>query len=528
MRLLPLALLCAAACGGGSDSNSPTPPMPAAVSSVAVTPAILSLIPGGTGQLTATVRDAAGGVLSGRAISWQSSAIATATVSADGAVSGVAFGTATISATSEGRTGVATINVTQVPVATVTVTPAASALAVGGTVQLVATIRDGAGAELVGRSIAWQSSATTVATVSNSGLLTAVGAGSSTITATSESKSNSASVVVTIAPPTAFLQRPFVGEFLVLNPMDHDTPEEFVDVNGRMVTVSGELSAAFDSHAGYDYMMPIGTSILAAAAGAVVTAESATFFCPILGRNVNQLGVQIQHVRPGGSVYWTYYAHLSRIDVTVGQVITAGTQIGLSGNTSCTTAPHLHFQLDRLTSTNNGLRATVDPYGWTGATPDPWEQNPKGAKSLYLWLAGQAPEAQLGLNTVLNPLNYPGSSPTKKPVGISGWRYMGDRDASNPNNEYVEVRIDPTVFAGPQYDLTGHWIKNNAGVRYDFPAGFTIAQGQTVRVYVGSGTNTSSTLYWGRPSGIFNNLGDCAQLFFPGGGFYLLGLVSCS
>src|SRR5687768_4760972 len=80
------------------------------------------------------------------------------------------------------------------PVASVTVSPGVVPLSVGQTQQLTATIRDQAGNELVGRSVAWTTSAPAVATISAAAVVTAVGAGSATITATSEGKSGSATV----------------------------------------------------------------------------------------------------------------------------------------------------------------------------------------------------------------------------------------------------------------------------------------------------------------------------------------------
>ncbi len=69
---------------------------------------------GGTLQFTATVKAADGSVLVGRPVTWTTSNAAVATVSATGLVTGVAPGTATITATSEGVSGTATVTVTPV------------------------------------------------------------------------------------------------------------------------------------------------------------------------------------------------------------------------------------------------------------------------------------------------------------------------------------------------------------------------------------------------------------------------------
>src|SRR5207248_4994386 len=74
-------------------------------------------------------------------------------------------------------------------------------LQVGQTTQLTATPQDAGGNPLAGRAITWSSGNASVATVSQSGLVTANAAGSATITATSEGKSGSAAITVTAAAP---------------------------------------------------------------------------------------------------------------------------------------------------------------------------------------------------------------------------------------------------------------------------------------------------------------------------------------
>src|SRR5207302_5110684 len=81
-------------------------------------------------QLTATLKDAAGNVLLGRAVTWTSSNTGVTTVSGTGLVIGVAAGSATITATSEGVRGTAAVTIT-----------AASS---GGSVLLQENFADGA------------------------------------------------------------------------------------------------------------------------------------------------------------------------------------------------------------------------------------------------------------------------------------------------------------------------------------------------------------------------------------------------
>jgi hypothetical protein len=85
------------------------------VASVAVALASSTLSPGQTTQATATTRDASGNVLTGRAIAWSTNNTAVATVSSAGLVTAVASGSALIVATSEGKSGSASLTVQSTP-----------------------------------------------------------------------------------------------------------------------------------------------------------------------------------------------------------------------------------------------------------------------------------------------------------------------------------------------------------------------------------------------------------------------------
>jgi len=81
------------------------------VASVTVSPSTVALAPGDTVRLAATPKDAAGTALTGRAVAWSSSDSAVATVSASGLVTGVAVGSATVTAIVEQQRGTATVAV---------------------------------------------------------------------------------------------------------------------------------------------------------------------------------------------------------------------------------------------------------------------------------------------------------------------------------------------------------------------------------------------------------------------------------
>src|SRR6266702_7889667 len=132
------------------------------VGSVVVAPPTASVAAGETVQLTGTPRDTAGNPLAGFAVAWSSGNTAAAMVDSNGLVSGVAAGSATITATSGGQSGTSTITVTTatpVPVATVTVAPATASILTNATVQLTATLKDAGGNPLTGRTVVWSSDA---------------------------------------------------------------------------------------------------------------------------------------------------------------------------------------------------------------------------------------------------------------------------------------------------------------------------------------------------------------------------------
>ena len=187
----------------GKSAFSVVTVVAARVAAVAVTPATSTIAAGATVQLAARATDAGGAALADRLVFWQSSSDAVARVTSTGLVSGVAAGTATITATSEGKSATATITVSAPgPVTTrVDVSPASAGLAVGGTQQLTATPRDAAGNARTGRTVTWTSSDASVATVSGGGLVTANKAGSATITAAADGVSGTAAITVT-APQT--------------------------------------------------------------------------------------------------------------------------------------------------------------------------------------------------------------------------------------------------------------------------------------------------------------------------------------
>ncbi len=118
--------------------TAPPPPPPAAVATVSVTAPVSALLVGQTSQLTVTLRDAQGNVLTGRTLLFSSSNTTIATVSPSGLVTAKGGGAATITVTSEGVSGGKGFNVTSPPPPTLTalvLSPGSVSLTVGATAQ---------------------------------------------------------------------------------------------------------------------------------------------------------------------------------------------------------------------------------------------------------------------------------------------------------------------------------------------------------------------------------------------------------
>lgn len=93
-------------------------------------------------------------------------------------------------------------------------------------------------------------------------------------------------------------------------------------------------------HEGLDIYAPNGAPVLACADGVVKRVET------IASSGAYGVHVRIEH-DVASQLYETIYAHFQRAEVAVGQVVTAGQQIGRADNTGNSTGPHLHLTLKK-------------------------------------------------------------------------------------------------------------------------------------------------------------------------------------
>ena len=175
------------------------------VATVTVVPGSASLTGGDNATFTAQLRDAAGNILSNRSVSWSSTDASIVEITSVNGPSATilarAAGLASLRATSEGKTGEASISVAApAPVATVTVVPNTADLAVGDSgVTFRADLRDAAGNLLTNRAVSWSASDNSIISVSGFGAQVFVqprAVGSVILRATSEGKTGQATITV--------------------------------------------------------------------------------------------------------------------------------------------------------------------------------------------------------------------------------------------------------------------------------------------------------------------------------------------
>jgi micrococcal nuclease len=90
-------------------------------------------------------------------------------------------------------------------------------------------------------------------------------------------------------------------------------------------------------------------------------------------------------------------------------------------------------------------------------------------------------------------------------------------DHENLGGEYVGFRNE----GSEPIDLTGWTVEDDAAHSYQFPIGFALEPGGTVRLYTGSGSDTATELYWGSGGAVWNNGGDTILVYDEAGDLVL-------
>ncbi|GAB4530049.1 MAG: hypothetical protein Fur0018_17060 [Anaerolineales bacterium] len=171
-----------------------------------------------------------------------------------------------------------------------------------------------------------------------------------------------------------------------------------VDAN-RRISPNYRFGTTMDGqreiHHGVEFENPIGTPVLAAADGEVVFAGDdrrgelapwGSFYGNV---------VVLAHQVPGGRVpVFTLYAHLSEIQVQVGQRVQAGDRLGSVGMSGSADGPHLHFEV------RVGKNAYVN-----SSNPELWLQPDEQHGTLVGRIARSNGHLLVSLNVVLIPLD---------------------------------------------------------------------------------------------------------------------------
>jgi murein DD-endopeptidase MepM/ murein hydrolase activator NlpD len=213
------------------------------------------------------------------------------------------------------------------------------------------------------------------------------------------------------APAAPFLSWPLEKPLPITSFFDHGGPFLSRTPGGGVVTYWGrhetDIAFAYTGHDGWDYAAAPPDMALAAADGEVVFAGNADDGCATQA-------VILDH----GNGYRTLYWHLARVNVSIGDRAVRSQPIGMVGESGCVTGPHLHFGVQYL-------GRNTDPYGWCAREPDPWQQNPAGAISTWLWADRPSPCAAPPPDSIVVDTDSPGFAKQgdgwqSVPVGYGG------------------------------------------------------------------------------------------------------------
>ncbi|MEO6210568.1 MAG: Ig-like domain-containing protein, partial [Gemmatimonadaceae bacterium] len=331
----------------GKTSNTATLTVSAVpVASVTISPTTASVQVGSsTPAFTAVTKDGSGNVLTGRTVTYSSTNPAVATVNAStGVATGVSAGTTSIIASSEGKNSpAATLTVTAVPVASVTIAPTSASVQVGATTPaFTAVTKDGSGNVLTGRTVTFASSNTSVATVDPStGIATGVAPGTTNITASSEGKTSSAATLTVTAIPVATVTISPTTQSVVAGA---DTPAFTVvtkDAGGNVLT--GRSVTFNSSNTGVATINASGVATGVAPGTTTLTASSE-------GKTSNNATLTVTAV-PVGSVTISP----TSASVTAGSTTPAFTAVTKDGSGNTLTGRMVAF------ASSNVSVATIDP-----------------------------------------------------------------------------------------------------------------------------------------------------------------------
>lgn len=172
-------------------------------------------------------------------------------------------------------------------------------------------------------------------------------------------------------------------------------------------------------HDGLDFAMPIGTEVSAADQGTVIFSGPGDYGTTVI----------LQH--PWGR---SYYGHLSSIKILVGQTVSKGQLIALSGNTGISTGPHLHFGIKpNDPDMQNGYYGKIDPLPYLGMMDNSQVLSAKTEEDAQKVKIISWPVNMKKDETII--LNYMLKAPERAPL----LSLIGPLQIVKPVNENIEV-----------------------------------------------------------------------------------------
>ena len=198
-------------------------------------------------------------------------------------------------------------------------------------------------------------------------------------------------------------------------------------------------------HTGIDYGCPVGTEILSSANGMVMAA------------GWDETGYGLRVIVRHRSDRATLYAHLKRICVNTGDVLTQGQPIGLSGDSGNVTGPHLHFEARFFW---NDYKSHFDPFDLPLVSMEDFGMKPKEKEQSCLITADQlhenvqivAPAGAWGWSLDFN------RRATVFPLGTD-LHYTG-RTTERNGYTYCEVYPEPVKYWVAVHDNTVQILDN--------------------------------------------------------------------
>ncbi|WP_054848029.1 Ig-like domain-containing protein [Methanoculleus chikugoensis] len=268
-------------------------PVVPVVTRIAIDPSTFTLDLNATKQFNATAYDQDDNAMTGVEFNWSCNDETIGEIDSTGVFTAKVAGTATIVASADGKSGEATVTVTdEAPVArSITVTPSTPTLAIDDTQQFSATVLDQFGGAMTGVAVIWSCSNETVGEIDGTGVFTAKAAGTATIVASADGKSGEATVTITAKDPVG-PEEPVLTSITLTPPpratLDAEDIQRFMvtghDQNGNAMP-AGEIDWACSDEAvgtidgeGRFTALAAGTATVTATAG-TCSAEAAITVC---------------------------------------------------------------------------------------------------------------------------------------------------------------------------------------------------------------------------------------------------------